>query len=236
MSMLTRTVSVVTLAALCGSATLSAQVQEDDFQWYIGPQAGYMMFETQLQTLGGIFMVGAHTLIKARRTGLMISLEQGFGSNELSSFEDASAPAVACNGLTPGVRCVRFDRLLRASAVLMAFPFKSHFQPFLGAGFGIQNAHSPRPVVSAAEGLTPAQVDNLRDAASSAGSYGFGTLLGGVQVRVGRKLVVYGQGQLISGPGRGKLFTGAGYTLEGGLRWSIGSSKESLTGTGIQSQ
>ena len=238
MRMLTRTVSVVTLAVLCGSPTLAAQQKGvPAFQWFVGPQAGYMMFETQSQTMGGVFMAGIHTLITARRTALMISIEEGFGSDEQSAYVDASAPIGTCPGTPAGARCVTFDRVLRASAVLMAFPVGVTVQPYLGVGFGIESTLDPQPVFLPTEaGITPAVIDNAQNTASSLGSYGYGTLLGGLQVRLSRKFVVYGQAQVITAPSSGNLFTGAGYTLEGGFRFSLGSSKESLSGTGYQTQ
>ena len=50
MRMLTRSIPVAALALALGAVTAAAQESgQRDFQWYIGPQAGVMLFDTPVQ-------------------------------------------------------------------------------------------------------------------------------------------------------------------------------------------
>ena len=68
-------------------------------------------------------------LVTARRTALLLSVEEGLGSTEPTSYVDASAAG--------GIRNVTFNDLRKYSFIVMLYPLKSHVQPFVGAGFGI---------------------------------------------------------------------------------------------------
>ncbi len=104
MRMLSRIIPVVALAALTLSPKLGAQDRRsgDAFRWYIGPQGGTIIFETPNQTKGAIPSVGGHFLIMARRTGLLLSFDEGITQDQKTSFADPSAPG--------GVRNVTVQR------------------------------------------------------------------------------------------------------------------------------
>ena len=91
MRMLTRSIPVAALALALGAVTAAAQESgQRDFQWYIGPQAGVMLFDTPVQDRKAMPSFGGQTLIVARRTGLMISVEEGVGTDEVSAYNDLS--------------------------------------------------------------------------------------------------------------------------------------------------
>jgi hypothetical protein len=117
MRMLSRIIPVVALAVLTLSPSLGAQEKRtgDAFSWYVGPQGGTIIFETPNQTRGAIPSVGGHFLIMARRTGLLLSFDEGIADNQKTSFADPSAPG--------GVRNVTFNDLRKYSAILVAYPF-----------------------------------------------------------------------------------------------------------------
>jgi len=223
MSKLSRSIPVAALTLCLGAASVSAQGPvQGDFQWYIGGQAGVLVFRTPSQTRGGIFTAGGHTLITARRTGLLLSVEEGIGSDEQSAYTDASGT----------LQDVTFNDIRKYSAVLMAFPIRSAAQPYLGVGFGWLHAVNPTPSGTFA---TPADIAQASQDARDLGSVGFATLVGGLQFKVGR-LVAFGQYQLTSSQGdktlasgaRGRLFVGPTHTFTGGLRVSLGSSREEI--------
>src|SRR5919201_530234 len=86
MRMVTRSIPVVTLALCLGAAHLSAQQPGSGyFQWYVGGQGGVMNYESPSSGRNTLPMGGAHLLVVAKRTGLLLSIEQGFGSDEPSS-------------------------------------------------------------------------------------------------------------------------------------------------------
>lgn len=222
MRKVTRSMSVAALAVCLGAASLAAQGPvQGDFQWYIGGQAGVLVFRTPAQTRGGMFMAGGHTLITARRTGLLLSVDEGIGSNEQSAYTDATGTS----------QTVVFNDIRKYSAVLMAFPIRSAAQPFLGVGVGL--LHAVNPQTTGTTFVSPAAQAQAQQDARDLGSTGFLTLVGGLQFKVGR-LVAFGQYQLTSAQGdktlesgaSGRLIVGSTHTLSGGLRVSLGSAKE----------
>ena len=84
MRFLTRALSLALFAA-AGSAAVAEAQREDSFRWYLGAQGGVLLFETPRQTTAGIPTAGVQALIIAKRTGLLISVDEGLGSDEVSS-------------------------------------------------------------------------------------------------------------------------------------------------------
>lgn len=217
MRKVTLSISVAALALCLGAAQLSAQQPGNgNYQWYVGGHGGAMLFGTPSQTRNGVPMVGGHLLIVARRTGLMLSVDEALGSNELSSYNDA-------NG---SVQSVSFDDIRKYSAMLMAFPFQIPIQPYFGMGVGIMHVVDP----------TPASPGGSTDIALKLGSSGFGSLLGGVQFKVAR-FMAFGQYQITTSPSlhavvdgagvsSGRLLTGPTHTFSAGMRIGLGSSRE----------
>ena len=86
MRMVIRSIPAAALALCLGTAHLAAQAPGNgNLQWYLGGQGGVMFFKTPTQGRSGIPTFGGQTLIVAKRTGLMLSFEEGVGSNETSS-------------------------------------------------------------------------------------------------------------------------------------------------------
>ena len=80
MRMVTRSIPVA-LALCVGAAQLSAQQPGNGtFQWYVGGHGGVMNFGMGTER-ENIALGGAHLLVTARRTGLLLSAEQGFDAD-----------------------------------------------------------------------------------------------------------------------------------------------------------
>lgn len=217
MSMFTRFIPVAALAICLSATPLEAQQPgTSNFRWYLGGQGGVLLFKTPNQTRDGIPMAGGHMLIVAKRTGLMLSVEEAIGENEVSSYTDAN-----------GVQPVTFNDIRKYSAVLMAFPFRSPVAPYFGAGLGIIHVVNP----------TPVNANAFKSDAQDIGSAGFATFLGGLQFQVG-PLMAFGQYQITSSPGtqrtlapngvvaEGEMLVGPTHTFSGGLRFSLGGARE----------
>jgi len=217
MRKVTRSISVAALALCVGAASLPAQEPGNgNFQWYIGGQGGAMLFRTPSQTRGGIPVAGGHLLVVARRTGLMLSVEEGIGDTEISSFTrgDGSTQAVS------------FNDLRKYSATLMGFPFRMPVQPYFGVGVGILHAVNP---------YTGSDVAS--EVATQLSSTGFASFVGGVQFKVAR-FMGFGQYQITSSPSsqvaldvggrlaRGNLLAGPTHTFSAGLRIGLGGARE----------
>ncbi len=217
MRMFTRTLMLAVLAGVCTAGTLSAQLGINQFRWFVGANGGALIYETPAQTRGAIPMAGGNVLITARRTALLLSVEEGFASSlQYSSYTDPSASG--------GSRLVSFNDLRRYSAVLMVYPLKSAIQPFLGAGFGLQYLHNPWPYGPFA---TPDEQANARQTAANLGSTGYGTFVAGLQLQAGA-VALFGQYQITTSPPAGKLLIGPTHAFTGGLRVSLGGAKEGI--------
>ena len=224
MRTLIRSIPAAALALVLGTAHLTAQAPGNgNFQWYIGGQGGVTFFKTPTQGRSGIPTFGGHTLIVAKRTGLMLSFDEAVGSNEQSSYTDAG-----------GVQAVTFNDIRRYSAVLMAFPIRAAAQPYLGIGYGIIHVVNPTPTSSAA----------FQSDANELGSAGFGTFVGGLQFQLGR-FMAFGQYQITSAASRrtatdaagnvvavGRLLDGPTHTFTGGLRIGLGSARDDVRAGG----
>lgn len=220
MKMLFRLATTATLAAVIWPTTLSAQNGRNPFHWYIGGSGGLTIFETPRQNSGAIPTFGGNVLITARRTALLLAIEEGVGSDELTSYTDPSAAG--------GSRDVTFNDLRKYSATLMLYPLQSHAQPFIGVGVGILQIHNPNPV---GPFVTPDEQSNARQTAQDLGSSGFASVVGGLQLQVGG-VAIFGQYQLTSSPSSGRLLVGPTHSFTAGLRLNLGSAKEGVTGGG----
>jgi hypothetical protein len=231
MRKVTLSIPVAVLALCLGAAQLSAQQPgSGNFQWYIGGQGGIINFETvdgrQTVPLGG-----AHLLVTARRTGLLLSVEQGFGSNEHGVYTmqalDAQGALVDQQTIT-----ATFQSIRKYSATLIALPIKGPISPYFGIGLGILHTTGHTPDDSFTKAM---------------GSTGFGSLVGGLNFRVSR-FSAFGQYQITTGPSQrvesqkfsdgssivafGNLFTRETHTFSAGLRFNLGNARERATSGG----
>jgi len=224
---------ITAVAVLIGVAPVAVSTAQQtaigENQWYLGAHGGVMIFETPAQTRGAIPAAGGHLLVTYKRTGLLVSVDEGFGDNEQSSYTDPTSAT--------GVRQVAFNDIRKYSATLLAFPFKSNAQPYFGVGFGLQHVVNPYPMNT----LTPQEFDFHQQLARDFGSFGFGSFLVGVQFRLGR-LAGFGQYQITTGDGletftdnvgktyQGRLTTGPTHSFMGGLRIGLGGAREQIHG------
>jgi len=230
MRMLTRSVAVVAIALGVGATSAAAQqMQTGAFRWYVGANAGVFNFRTTAQTRGSIPMGGAHTLITARRTGLLLSVEQAFGDAEQASYDDF------VGGFQ---RTASFDNVRKYSATLLAMPIQTAIRPYVGIGLGIMQVVNPQPGAGAGE--------FERNEAATIGSNGFVSATGGAELNAGA-FTLFGQYQVTSGStlqvsriggesgdvtAAGRMIQGVTHTISGGLRLSLGSAREDVSGGG----
>jgi hypothetical protein len=237
MRMLSRSIPVAGLALCLGAGPLLAQESgSSNFRWYVGGHGGVTFFRTPTQASSEMPVAGGHLLIVAKRTGLLLSLEHGFGDDETSSYDfvvvDSTAGGAVVSG---GTVNTTFSGLRKVSAVLMAFPIKNDYlNPYLGLGVGILTTTGNEP-----DGRTT----------SALGSTGFGTLIGGLQFRLSR-FTAFGQYQITTKPqvdevvtalggGRflhefGRLTVDGTHTLTAGLRFDLGGAREAVKTGGYQ--
>ncbi len=217
MRVFTRALATLGLAALAGAPSLSAQsAGVGSNRFYIGASLGGMNFETASQTRGTIPMAGGNILITAKRAALLVAVDAGLGSNESAAMLDP------LDGLT--VRNVTFDNIMRYYFMLMAYPLKSHVQPFVGVGWGIQtlsHIEVEGPFLSPDEALANQQW------AEDLGSTAFMQAVAGVEIRVGI-VNVFGSLSASTGANDEDLIPNAVYTGQAGVRLSLGKAKDDI--------
>ena len=226
------TLSIPVALALCvGAAQLSAQQPGNGtFQWYVGGQGGIMDFGmgTERETIP---LGGAHLLVTARRTGLLLAVEQGFDADGSGVY---SVQAFTGDGtvVSNETLATTFSYIRKYSATLMAFPIKGPATPYFGIGVGLLHTggHSTDDEI-----------------VKSIGSSGFGSLVGGVNFRVSH-FSAFGQYQVTTAPGlrtysqtfsdgsgivaAGSLLSGPTHTFTAGVRIGLGNARERASGGG----
>ena len=156
----------------------------------------------------------------AKRSGLLVSVDEALGSNEATGYSDVNANA--------GVRDVSFDRIRKYSAVLTGYPIRGPTQPYIGLGFGLLQVVNPQP---GGFFTSPQQALLAKRLAETKSTDGFISFVGGIQFRLGR-VVGFGQYQISSSPTSGHLLQGPAHAVTGGLRFSLGGAKEGIRGGG----
>jgi hypothetical protein len=236
MRMVIRSIPAAALAFCLGATPMVAQQPgSSNFQWFVGGHGGVV----SIQSLGDrrfLPTAGGSILVTAKRTGLLLSVDQAFGSDEATatSFQVRDDSGSVVQSGTVGWT---FQGLRKYSAILVAYPLRNrNVQPFVGVGGGIMHT----------TGNSAGRFADGRDA-SELSSSGFGTAIAGLEFRAG-PFSAFGEYQITTkmgfkslttvvqrdGAGNavlteddyGEWLTGATHTLIGGLRLSLGSARE----------
>ena len=241
MRILKQSLALVALGSLLVVAPAAAQVGGTGaFQWYVGGHGGVTSFRTAIDGRELWPTAGGHILITAKRTGLLLSVDQAFGSDDRAVTTTYEVRGQDGTVLDAGTENWVFDGIRRYSAILLAYPIRNrNIQPYVGVGGGIVHTTNNRNL------LGPPIADGSVESGLS--SSGFGTAVAGLEFRVG-PFSAFGQYQVttksgfqrvdteLSGGGTridgGEWTLGAFHVLTGGLRFSLGSSKESNMGGG----
>lgn len=238
MRILNLSVTILGLSSLLGAGRLHAQSGggTSAFKWYVGGHGGITSFRTTTTGREFIPTGGGHLLVTAKRTGLLLSVDQGFGPTQsaVSNFEVVDS---LDNIVDAGSLGWTFKGIRRYSAMLLAYPVRNqNIQPYVGLGGGI--AHT----TANSQGFFAD--GNIESALSSAG---FLAALAGLEFRLG-PFSAFGQYQVTTKQGYqravnvlqrnvsgkvlmrrvdfGQWTLGAHHTLTGGLRIALGNARE----------
>ena len=194
------------------------------YQWYWGAQGGAFIYKTNVQPLYYDPIIGGHWLITARRTALYVAYEQAL------FLTDAQAvmldPNSSASSVGPGFRDVTFHDMRRLMFGVLAFPASKVIEPFAGGGFALQQVLNP--VVDCSSCATLSEAVEAADRAHDASSKAFFWLMGGLQINYSTKLNVFAH-YLITSSAAGFLIESNTHTIQGGIRYSLGTSKEGIT-------
>lgn len=164
--------------------------------------------------------------VTAKRTGLILAVEEGFKKDQSSSYADPT--------VLGGSRQVLFNDVRKYSVTLVVFPLNTIAQPYFGIGAGYFHTVHEYPQGFFA---SPADADTAAALANRLGGFGFASLVGGVQFRVSR-ITLFGQymvttgapnDRLVDTPAR-RLLTGPTHAFTGGVRFGLGRSREGSDG------
>ncbi len=195
-----------------------------EYQWYWGAQGGAFVYKTNVQPYYYDPVVGGHWLITARRTALYVAYEQAI------FLTDASAvmvdPGSSASSVGPGFRDVTFHDMRRLMFGVLAFPAQKVIEPFAGGGFALMQVLNP--VVDCSSCTTLSEAVEASDRAHDASSKAFFWLMGGLQINYSTKLNVFAH-YLLTSSAQGFLIEGNTHTIQGGIRYSLGTSKEGIT-------
>lgn len=196
-----------------------------NFQWYWGAQGGAFASKTNVQPLVYDPMVGGHWLIKSRRTALYVAVEQSFFLSEATAV--IQDPNSVNSAVGPGFRDVNFSDVRRVMFGVVAYPAQKVIEPFAGGGFALMQVLDPTPDC-VTQTCTLSEATEALDKAEEAASKAFFWVMGGLQINYSGKLNVFAHYIITSGAAN-FLLDGNTHTLQGGVRLSLGSSKEGIT-------
>jgi len=195
-----------------------------NFQWYWGAQGGFLLSKTNTQPYAYDPIVGGHWLITARRTALYVAYEQAF------FLADAQAvifdPASSNSSVGPSFRDVTFKDVRRLMFGVLAYPVQKIIEPFAGGGFALMQVLNP--TVDCSSCTTLGEAVEASDRVHDQSSRAFFWIMGGLQINYSSKLNVFAQ-YLLTSSAANFLLQSNTHTLQGGIRLSLGTSKEGIT-------
>ena len=195
-----------------------------NFNWYWGAQGGAFVSKTNTQPLVYDPIVGGHWLITSRRTALYVAYEQAF------FLTDANAvifdPNSSNSSVGPSFRDVSFSDMRRLMFGVLAFPAQKVIEPYGGGGFALMQVLNP--TIDCSSGCTLSEATEANDRVHEASSRAFFWLMGGLQINYSSKLNVFAH-YLITSSAPNFLIEGNTHSMQGGIRLSLGTSKEGIT-------
>ena len=205
------------LLALLPATAAAQEARPFTDSWFWGVKGGAVTVETPFDSRLAP-TAGIEWLITRSRTGLYLSVEQGFFSDEFGLVGDEASDDF--------LRTVELTDLRRASFALMAFPGRwGATQPYAGAGVALQMVREARPLGDYDDMEHMALIDSRVEDRRSRTSL---LLMGGVQGQAG-PANLFGQVSIMPTGSRFLLDGGETmYLLEVGVRWNVGSAIERL--------
>jgi hypothetical protein len=194
-----------------------------NYQWYWGAQGGAFVSKTNTEEYAYDPVVGGHWLITARRTALYLAYEQAM------FLADAHAvifdPNSANSSVGPAFRDVTFSDVRRILFGVIAYPSQKVIEPMAGGGFAIQQILNPQVDCP---GCTLGEATEAADRVADASSKAFFWVLGGLQMNYSSRFNIFAQYMLTSSSAE-FLLDGNTHSLQAGVRYSLGTSKEGIT-------
>ncbi len=201
-----------------GGPTFEERASDWQHKWYWGADAGIFIFRTNYDSYSFEPAFGGHWLITGKKTALYVGYEESFfiSPRHVTMLEPGGS-------VSPGN--VSFNNLRRIMVGVLAFPAQTRVEPFAGGGFALMEALNVQ--AGCPDCTSVAQLAQLADQAAAAATKAFFWWMGGIDIKQGR-LALYGH-YILTSAAAGFLIQGTTHTFQGGIRYSLGSSKESIT-------
>ena len=194
-----------------------------NFQWYWGAQGGAFISKTATQPYIYDPIVGGHWLITSRRTALYVAYEKAIFLTDAQTV--IFDPNSSNSSVGPDFRDVTFHDLRRIMFGVLAFPSQKVIEPFGGGGFVLMQVLNP---LVDCTGCTLSQAVEADDRVHEASSRAFFWIMGGLQINYSSKLNVFAH-YLMTSSAPNFLLQSNTHSLQGGIRYSLGTSKEGVT-------
>ncbi len=201
-----------------GGPAFEERASDWQHKWYWGGEGGIFIFRTNYDSYAFEPAFGGHWLITGKKTALYVGYEESFflTPRHVTMVEPGGA-------VSPGN--VSFNNLRRIMVGALAFPAQTRIEPFAGGGFALMEALNVQ--AGCPDCTSVAQLAQLADQANAAATKAFFWWMGGIDVKQGR-LALYGH-YILTSAAAGFLIQGTTHTFQGGIRYSLGSAKESVT-------
>ena len=223
-----RAISALVVAALLATGSSAASAQSTRHftdSWFWGVKGGILAYQVQssidpnfdpqgdaIAILGGI-----DWLITRKKGGLYVSFDHSLVRNDTVFVNDSITP------LDTVPRAVALTGMRRFTIAGMLFPLESNwFHPYIGFGAALSSIATAEPLGTYSsrtqENLVLSTITQFKTVASP-------VVMAGAQLRLLR-FSIFGQATASPTYNNFFLFTGQGWrtTLEGGIRYNIGSS------------
>jgi hypothetical protein len=179
--------------------------------WFWGAKVGALSFSTTRIENGFAPTVGAEWLITRNRGALYVSLDRAFFSEESS---------IAAGGLT-GESVVEVKDLTRLGFALLAFPKQmDNLRPYGGVGLALNFIGSAEASGGSGDAFTTSMIEEQRSRASF-------QIMAGIQAQM-RSMSLFGQVVMLPFDTDFLLNGRAGFALEAGVRWNVGTAIDKL--------
>ena len=223
MKWLSRALVALALTLALVQPAAAQRAHDRSFQWYWGGQGGGFYYQTAAQPYYYDPVVGGHWLITARKTALYVAYEQAvFLVDATAAIGDPASP-----GCAVGVACrdVTFGDMRRIMFGVVAFPLQKRIEPFFGGGFAMMQVLNPAVDCT---GCDRSEAFEAQSRADDAASKAFFWLMGGIQISQGR-MSLFGH-YIITSAAEAFLIQGNTHSVQAGVRYSFGTSKEGIGG------
>jgi hypothetical protein len=217
-----RALAVAALVVLDVSAAAAQSTRHFKDSWFWGAKAGILNYQVQSSPTAFAPTGGVDWLITRSRGGLYVSFDHAFFSQDSVFVNDSVSP------LDTVPRAVMLSGMRRFTLAGMLFPIESQrFHPYIGLGASLSSVADVEPRGTyrnaAQQNLVLATVAQFKTVATP-------VVIAGAQLRLIRLSVF---GQATASPTYNNFFlfddnSGWRTSLEGGIRYNIGSSVERM--------